>query len=87
MRVPVAVDVTEGRGDSWCGRLAQIEDERLARSESVGEELPVGGHLVLGVMGAIGQTRNRKRGDQTAIPRAVLGHVENRQEVRLRRVG
>ena len=53
MRVTVTLDVAELPGEARMRRVGQIEDETLARPEAVGEELPVGRHLVLGVMRSV----------------------------------
>ncbi len=83
MRVRVALDVAELGGDAGLLRLAQVEDESLPALESVGEELAVRRHLVLGVMVAVAKARDGDRRHQAAIATVVLGDVKDGEEIRL----
>jgi hypothetical protein len=86
MRVRVARHIAELPGDAWRGRVSQVEDERLPAGEAVGEELRVGGEFVLGVVRPVPASRDRERRDQAPVAHGVLGDIEHRQEVGLRRV-
>ena len=70
-------NVAELLCESWSGWFREIEDERLSGTESIREQLAVGGHVVFDVMRAISAARHRKRRYQRAvvIVRGAIAHV------------
>lgn len=83
----VAVHIAELRRDARIGRRGEIEDEGASRAETVGEELPVGGQFVLGVVRAVPEPRHGDRRHERAVTLRLLRDIEDREEVRLRGVG
>jgi hypothetical protein len=83
----VSLDLAELPGEPRLCRVGEVEDERLPRVEAVGEQLPVSGHLVLGVVRPVASARHRQGGDETAVAGGMLGDVEDGEEVGLGGVG
>src|SRR5262245_28719997 len=68
------------------GRILQIKDETPSAAESVGEEPPVSGQGMLGMMGSVAAASHWNRADQRAIPPGVGMDIEYGEEIGRTRV-
>ena len=83
MRMGVAFDIPELADDARLCRIGEIEYPALPGRESIGEKLPVGRHLVFGVMRTVPLARHGQRRYQPSVAPSFLRDVEDREEIRL----
>ena len=67
VRVAEASHVAERRDDARSQRVRQVEQPRASRVKAVRQQMPVGWHLMFGVMRVGARRAGRKRGDDRTI--------------------
>ncbi len=82
-----AGDVAELAVEPRARGIGRVEDECLAAAEAIGEEAAVRRHFVLGVVRAVVPTGHRHRRHQPAVAAGAGSDIEDREKIRLRRVG
>ena len=79
----VALDVAELAHDARLRRIGEVEYPALPGCETICEQLPVGRHLVFGVMRTVPLAWHGQRRYQPPVAPLFLRDVEDGEEVRL----